>query len=150
MHHRNSHLQLLIALTYPQCILLKVLNQNFPWHITHTLLYRPVYSQWTLGSYTKNCFFLFTPNFDHSSRFDLPTLLCNNFFPSDPHIINRAGVWMSSLCIYLGSFYCTIRFTFLQASSWPWHHSTLNHLVIYRSWGHFRAKTIGTSFKLQY
>ena len=156
MQHEDSHLRLLPAITRPHFSSYYGLNQNSPWHnrdctqhITHILWYKKFYSLWPLTSLQQISLLLFTTHPNHSSSFNSPTLTFNNFFRSEPHIVKRSESWIPSLSKYPGSVFCLIQSNFFQPSSWPWHHSALTHLMFCRRWGHFRAKTLVTSFTIQ-
>ena len=96
-------------------------------------------------SYTKNCLISFTTRFYHYSSFGSPNISLNIFLPSDHHIVNMDGGWMTSLITYLGTVYRIIWFNFFQPPRWMWSHPFTNNSVVCRTCRHFRAKTLGAS-----
>ena len=99
VQHINYHLQLFPTITCPQCIYLKGLIPNPPWHINHTSWSRTFSSRGLSTHKRKYLLFAVTSYF-----INIQTLipLSNNFLPSD---VKKASSLIPSLYMYLGSFY---------------------------------------------
>ena len=69
VQHVNSHLWLLPPIKCTHFILLKEINQNTSWHISHIWPYRPFYYRGLLIQIRKIRLFVVTPHFNHSSIF---------------------------------------------------------------------------------
>ena len=77
----------------------KGLNQNPWWYtrdytkqLTRVVWYRPIYSKWHIAHLQKTRLISFILCFNHSLRFDLPTLSLNIFVTSDPTLSRRPRV----------------------------------------------------------